>query len=110
MPPEDNPEQDVEITQEEAARDDAELDRRPLPQYKCHKVVGALKIGHVNHNYQYGTAELRPADKAYDDINVSRKFCSKHDPQDGGYYVRYADGYESFSPAKAFEDGYDLIA
>lgn len=24
----------------------------------------------------------------------------------GGYYVRYADGFESWSPAKAFEEGY----
>ena len=26
-----------------------------------------------------------------------------------GYYVRYADGYESFSPADVFEDGYTAI-
>jgi hypothetical protein len=30
----------------------------------------------------------------------------KHAPQVGGYYVRYPDGYESWSPAKAFEEGY----
>ncbi len=24
----------------------------------------------------------------------------------GGYYVRYSDGFESWSPAKAFEEGY----
>ena len=27
-------------------------------------------------------------------------------PHVGGYYVLYEDGYESFSPAKAFEEGY----
>ena len=27
----------------------------------------------------------------------------------GGYYVRYPDGYESWSPAEAFEDGYTLV-
>ena len=107
---EDNPEQDVEITQEEAARDGVQLDRRPLPQYKCHKVVGALKIDRVNHDFRYHTAELWPADNAYGAIHVSVEFCRKHNPQDGGYYVRYDDGYESFSPAKAFEDGYDLIS
>lgn len=33
----------------------------------------------------------------------------KHGPQVGGYYVVYADGYISYSPAAAFEDGYRLI-
>ena len=27
----------------------------------------------------------------------------------GGYYVRYEDGYESWSPAQAFEEGYTRI-
>lgn len=27
----------------------------------------------------------------------------------GGYYVVYEDGYESWSPAEAFEKGYTLI-
>ena len=27
----------------------------------------------------------------------------------GGYYVRYEDGFESWSPAKAFEEGYTKI-
>ena len=92
MPPEDNPEQD----------------RRPLPQYKCHKVVGALKIGYVNHNFRDGSAELRPS-VGYDYINVSAEFCRKHLPQDGGYYIVDEDGHASWSPAKAFEDGYDMI-
>ena len=34
---------------------------------------------------------------------------TKHDPQAGGYYVVYADGYQSFSPAQAFEEGYTRI-
>ena len=33
-------------------------------------------------------------------------YLDKHEPQAGGYYVRYADGYESWSPAEAFENGY----
>ena len=30
-------------------------------------------------------------------------------PRVGGYYVVYADGYKSFSPATAFEEGYTKI-
>ena len=33
----------------------------------------------------------------------------KHNPEAGGYYVVYEDGYKSFSPAKAFEEGYTRI-
>lgn len=41
---------------------------------------------------------------------VSGEFMAKHKPVAGGYFVVYADGYESFSPAKAFEEGYTLVA
>jgi hypothetical protein len=33
----------------------------------------------------------------------------KHKPEVGGYYVVYKDGYRSFSPAEAFETGYEKI-
>ena len=42
-------------------------------------------------------------------IKVDRAYMNKHKPEVGGYYLRYEDGYESWSPAKAFEDGYSLI-
>jgi bacterioferritin-associated ferredoxin len=38
-----------------------------------------------------------------------REFVDKHKPQVGGYIVIYDDGYTSFSPAKAFEEGYTRI-
>jgi hypothetical protein len=40
---------------------------------------------------------------------VGAHFMIKHDPQVGGYFVEYEDGYESFSPAKAFEGGYTRL-
>ena len=42
-------------------------------------------------------------------INVTKEFLDKHKPQPGGYYVVYKDGYQSYSPAEEFEDGYTLI-
>ena len=33
-------------------------------------------------------------------------YVKKHNPQAGGYYVVYEDGYKSWSPAEAFESGY----
>lgn len=44
-----------------------------------------------------------------DAFPVSAAYIGKHNPRPGGYYVRYLDGYESFSPAGAFEAGYSLI-
>lgn len=42
-------------------------------------------------------------------VAVDMAWIEKHKPVIGGYYVRYADGYESFSPADAFEAGYTAI-
>ena len=39
---------------------------------------------------------------------VDNAYMAKHDPQIGGYYVKYKDNYESFSPSQAFEEGYVL--
>lgn len=79
-----------------------------MPKYKCHKKVWALKIK---------TIELRPAnghlihpeDVGYAPFEVSDEYVQKHNPQAGGYYVVYEDGYRSFSPAAAFESGYTPI-
>ena len=40
---------------------------------------------------------------------VSQEYIDKHHPQEGGYYVQYEGGYESYSPAEAFESGYTRI-
>ena len=31
---------------------------------------------------------------------------NEHDPEEDGYFVRYKDGYESWSPSKPFEEAY----
>jgi hypothetical protein len=43
-------------------------------------------------------------------IYVSKEYMEKHNPEIGGYYVKYVDGYESFSPSEAFEEGYSPSA
>lgn len=85
---------------------------RPLPRYKCHKEVSALKIARVDlegdANRDTG-AMITPADGRYAPFRVDNIFLYKHRPQAGGYYVVYKDGYASFSPADAFEEGYSLV-
>lgn len=83
----------------------------PMPLYKCHKEVWALKIEEVidptqEGNESDGSRLLRFEDYVYAPIRVDRDYVRKHNPQAGGYYVVYKDGYKSFSPAEAFEEGY----
>lgn len=54
-------------------------------------------------------AIIVPEDDGYAEFTVNREYMLKHNPQVGGYYVVYDDGYKSYSPAKAFEDGYTRI-
>ena len=81
-----------------------------LPVYKCHKEVRACKIGSIGQRLVAGegvVTEITPAD-GFEVFEVSADYMKKHLPEAGGYYVRYADGYESYSPAKPFEEGYTL--
>lgn len=96
-----------------ASRPDAEM-----PRYKCHKEVWALKIAAIDFDRDAaqrenretdGSATIAPAEKGYAPFRVDHDYVRKHKPEAGGYYVVYADGYKSFSPAKAFEDGYTLL-
>ena len=80
-----------------------------MPKYKCHKEVWALKIAEVE-VLGDGAVILYPEDKSYENILLDKGFQEKHKPYQGGYYVVYADGYKSFSPANAFESGYTLIS
>jgi hypothetical protein len=42
-------------------------------------------------------------------VVVTVDYLIKHQPKVGGYYVEYEDGYASWSPAEAFESGYDQL-
>jgi len=84
---------------------------KELPRYKCHKEVWALKIAEIAHTAD-GGLWIVPKEEGYDRFYVEPKFVPKHDPgrpQPGWYFVEYKNGYKSFSPADAFEDGYTKI-
>jgi len=86
-----------------------------MPKYKCHKEVYALRIKAIRipsiapNEESDGGAFIVPWEEGYAPIKVDYNFMSKHKPKPGGYYVVYEDGYKSFSPAEAFEDGYSRI-
>ena len=67
----------------------------------CSIEVWALKIKYVTRESD-GIGKIVPMDKGYGVFTVGSKYMEKHNPEDGGYYVKYEDGYESYSPAEAF--------
>lgn len=80
-----------------------------MPRYQCHKKVWALKIAAIELNV--GGAAIHPAEKGYAPVQVGADWMARFKPEssDTGYYVVYDDGYASWSPSKAFEDGYSRI-
>lgn len=83
-----------------------------MPQYQSHKKVWALKIKAVLNappSAPPGSMALEFIEKGYAPLTVSAEYIDKHAPYAGGYYVTYEDGYQSFSPAKAFEEGYTRL-
>ena len=87
--------------------------QREMPRYLCHKEVWALKIKavdvvHVEEDDSVH-AIITPEDSGYASFKVDEGYLNKHKPEAGGYYVVYKGGYQSFSPAKEFEEGYALI-
>ncbi len=83
-----------------------------MPKYVCHKEVWALKIKSIDHDNAVSggpnKATITPEEDGYAPFEVDAAYMEKHKPVVGGYYVMYKGGYKSFSPAKAFEDGYSL--
>jgi len=85
-----------------------------MPRYACHKKVWALEIKAIEPDGSAprgaaGSCIITPVEHGYAPFRVDEDYCRKHNPQVGGFYVVYDDGYESFSPRKAFLDGYTLI-
>lgn len=87
----------------------------PLPLFVSHKKVRALKIAEVEELHHDGRiapenvrgVRLHFADVRYEPKDMGLDYALRvRRGDDPGYYVVYADGYESWSPTQAFEDGY----
>lgn len=86
-----------------------------MRRYQCYKVVQAAKIHEVlsGRDDRKGPGAtlvlMSEGSTVRQSVSMSDTWVSKHNPQDGDYLVYYEDGYESVSPAAAFEAGYTLI-
>lgn len=97
--------------------------------YKCHKVVEAAKVVGVKYEAGYEARGWLLLLDDGEELPVTVQWLHEHEPKRhvsrvepveggtelesgliGGYVVRYAGGYLSWSPADAFEGGYTPTA
>ena len=91
-----------------------------LPRWQCHKQVWADQIVEARdwlandpQDTHYPASEkdtgirLVLASKAF--IIVHKDLIARGCPTVGDYYMQYDDGYESWSPATVFEEGYTRL-
>lgn len=74
-----------------------------LPRYQSHKVVQAAKITGIDRE---GFRLLLDDTQVEAWVVVGEYWLDRHNPEVGGYFVMYDDGYSSYSPADAFEKGH----
>lgn len=87
--------------------DSGELQEVALPEFLCHKRVRAAKVVAIAPVPGEGLYRLALEGGLH--VDVTKHWMGNKVPVVGGYYVQYEDGYASFSPATAFETGYELI-
>lgn len=87
-----------------------------MPQYRCHKIVGALQIKKATRKRISETDDRKSAvvefkDPAYAPREMPHEWAHRFFDQcaPGAYLVEYQGGYVSVSPQAEFEAGYALI-
>lgn len=83
---------------------------RAMPRYRSHKIVSALRIAAIEIHADK-SATIAPSEAGYEPFRTAPGWADRFrgDESDLGYYVFYSDGYASWSPEKAFLDGYTRI-
>lgn len=80
-----------------------------LPQYSCHKIVRAARITDIRRAEGDGHPTVLEFGELGLELPIAPGWAERHQPVPGGYFVVYADGHNSYSPAAAFVDGYRPI-
>lgn len=81
-----------------------------MPLYQCHKRVRALKIKDIAF-IENNAARISTDDSRFDSFDTGPGYRERYhgNDEDKGYIVVYEDGYVSWSPTKAFEEGYTKV-
>lgn len=75
-----------------------------MPSYRSHKIIHALEIKAISGH------RLSFVEPGFADIDADPSMFLRYTPVPGDRYMVYPDGYTSFSPKQAFEDGYTLVS
>lgn len=84
------------------------FDTNEMPLYASHKRVRALEIKSCTEIPGSIARDLVFADETFSPTARPGSLFARYVPVPGDFYVVYEDGYESFSPRKAFLEGYRL--
>jgi hypothetical protein len=79
------------------------MDLTRFNQYRSHKVVTAAEISWVS-GHSLSLVQADGQITTFEEFDP--KLFARYTPEPGDYLVVYEDGYQSFSPKQAFEDGY----
>lgn len=82
--------------------------KREMPRYQSHKRVYALEIKKME-PLSAGHIMVSFCDEGYEQVPLPREMFARYEPFPGDFYVVYDDGYKSFSPRKAFLEGYTKV-
>lgn len=83
-----------------------------LAEYQSHKrvragvIIDLLVAGRVDSPEDMVSVRLVADDGDVLDVNVNRQVFARGLPTAGDMFIVYPDGYQSWSPAQAFADGY----
>lgn len=82
-----------------------------MPRYQSHKKVWALKIAAIEIR-EDKSAVIAPSEERYASFETKPGWAERFKGSEGdlGYYVAYEDGYASWSPTKAFEQGHTRVS
>jgi hypothetical protein len=90
--------------------DPAKFDvNKDVPLYKSHKTVRALEIMSCVPLTSGGCVISFFGDR-FPSQTCGAEMFARYQPVCGDFYVIYEDGYRSFSPRKAFLEGYTLAS
>jgi hypothetical protein len=77
-----------------------------LKKYRSHKLVEAGQIASVAAAGSGYVLQVVNAEGKAESVAVGMNFFARGVAKEGDYYIRYPDGYVSWSPKVAFEEGY----
>lgn len=80
-----------------------------MPKYISHKEVWAAQIEKIDIGEEKTVLSFKDCKPINFITDEYIKMITRYRPIEGDFLVIYVDGYQSFSPAQAFLDGYTKI-